>query len=108
MLWAKRVAACELGDCKRWTGDRSRILAPPRGVSWIVSKEMNQMQETHEYSWHYSDHLGDLSFAGITSVSIYTEELKKALRKLDSITRILSNDRSKEIVRIAKPRKHGT
>jgi hypothetical protein len=24
-----------LGDCKRWTGGRSRTLAPPRGAAWI-------------------------------------------------------------------------
>lgn len=23
-------------DCKRWTGGRSRTLAPPRGAAWIV------------------------------------------------------------------------
>ena len=39
---------------KRREGDRSRILAPPRGVSWIVSKEMNQMQETYIYDLVYS------------------------------------------------------
>ena len=34
-LGEKGVAACGRGDGKRGTGDRSRILAPPRGVSWI-------------------------------------------------------------------------
>lgn len=47
-----------LGDRKRWMGDRSRTLAPPRGVAWIsrlpsashtgAGWEMNQMLGTHD------------------------------------------------------------
>jgi hypothetical protein len=47
-----------LGDRKRWTGGRSRTLAPPRGAAWIsrpfvasnddVRWETNQMLGTHK------------------------------------------------------------
>jgi hypothetical protein len=46
-----------LVDRKRWTGGRSRTLAPPRGAAWMsqslftshrgVEQEMNQMLGTH-------------------------------------------------------------
>jgi hypothetical protein len=35
----KNGSHCYGGDRKRWTGSRSRTLAPPRGAAWIVDRD---------------------------------------------------------------------
>ncbi|KAJ4990683.1 hypothetical protein SVAN01_03914 [Stagonosporopsis vannaccii] len=51
-VWRKWVKHGSAADRKRWTGGRSRTLAPPRGAAWIVDcsrvgeRETNQMQGT--------------------------------------------------------------
>jgi hypothetical protein len=51
-VWRNWVRYESAADRKRWTGGRSRTLAPPRGAVWIVftilmwNRETNQMQGT--------------------------------------------------------------
>jgi hypothetical protein len=37
--WEKNGSHYYGGDRKRWTGSRSRTLAPPRGAAWIVDRD---------------------------------------------------------------------
>jgi hypothetical protein len=39
LVWRTWVmVSFDAGDRKRWTGGRSRTLAPPRGAAWIADR----------------------------------------------------------------------